>query len=249
MSGGLTLLATAVGFAISLVVGLRILWIARRTRGLPELTLGFALFVSGTVTYPILVAGRVLEGLGPEERGAFWAAGIAVHSLAMLALYVFTWRVFRPHAGWARGLFVAAVVLLFGGLAGQGLFGPGYAAQQPAGLFGWLGFAARAGAYLWGCFEALRYGVLLRRRAALGLASPVVTHRVLLWGLASGLQILNYVNFTYRYVASDGNLASAPVAVTNLALTLLGAVALWLAFLPPRSYLRRLEAREASPAG
>ena len=39
---------------------------------------------------------------------------------------------------------------------------------------------------LWGAAESLRYFSMMRRRAKLGLADPLVTNRFLLWGLGIG---------------------------------------------------------------
>ena len=44
---------------VSLVLGLRMLLLARNTRAVPEPTLGLGLFLMGGISYPIFVAARV----------------------------------------------------------------------------------------------------------------------------------------------------------------------------------------------
>ena len=116
----LMVLASAVAFAaVGGGVGVKLLWLARRTRGFPELVVGFSLFVLAGVSWPLmLVASSPTPPPAPVLRGALACASLAM-ALGWAGVFLFTWRVFRPGNRWARAFAGAGIALeLAAGMAG-----------------------------------------------------------------------------------------------------------------------------------
>jgi hypothetical protein len=228
-----------------LVVGLRLLGLAARTRQMPELALGVTLFASGGL-------GGILYFLGTsraEELGALavWVRGGGRLCLTAgaLTLWGFTWRVFRRDTRWAAGLFSLASCAVAGAFLGEGLTS-GFSGASFDAVWSQLGVVARALAYLWAAIESLRYFGLLRRRLRLGLADPVLVNRFLLWGIAAStafgiyaVALLNLLESSPHDVAA-GVFSPAWALVTSV-LGLTSAACMWLAFLPPALYRRWIE--------
>jgi hypothetical protein len=235
----------AVFFAVGLVVSARLLALWRRTGRLPELLaalgllgigpLGFCLFFGGLLVFHGSPLGKIVSD-----------GGLLIQALGFVASAVFTWRVFRPGSAWARAL---ALGLCTGVLATAAawVLVPGHSGvmrlQHHADL--WLKILCLG----WGAFESLRYWHVTRRRAALGLADPVVSASFLWWGVALLAGGFGFV------LAYDALLALAPGARlgarVQLEMSLCGIVtagALYLAFLPPRRYARWIDERASAPA-
>jgi hypothetical protein len=229
-------LGLLVQIAADALVGVRLLWLAWRTRELPELCMGLCCFLLGGVGLPLSLAIRAGLVAGPETRELWLAGALAIQDLACLALYVATWRVFRVEAEWARALVLVAGLLLAASVPSSG---------SDHGLFYWIGWGARGAAFLWSALESRRYLGLLRRRQALGLADPVVVDRFRLWSICCGAVVLGFLVFLGgRLLALNPAETPAVLATTSL-VGLVGGLTLWLAFAPPAAYLRRVEARAA----
>lgn len=219
----------------SLFVGARMLILAARTRALPELCMGVALAGAGGLGVLLSFLARVYTAALGEAAG--WLLGIAqVCVLAgPVAIGLFTWRVFRPEAAWARLVFaggagVIAVVWLLNCAT------VGFRAFPQAGAAFWTGYAMRTLAYTWSCLEAGLYASKLRRRRALGLVDPVVADRIRLWTTTMAVAVYMHIPIPLK---AAGLLDSD--AVVRLLLSIGGlatALGLWLAFFPPRAYLR-----------
>ena len=96
-------------------------------------------------------------------------------------------------------------------------------------------------------FEALRYYALIEKRVALGLATPALANRFLLWGwmgitMGAGAGANLYFLATHIDVVADPRAQSVTSAVG-----LAQAVLLYLTFLPPRRYARWIETRWGAP--
>ncbi len=129
----------------SLVLGGRLLLLAARTRRLPELCMGLALFLMGGVAYPLIMTARMAVRLSAPVRIDVMALSILLMGVGTLAVGVFNWRVFRPGSAWARAAVVAAGVSMVA-CVGLQLAGPGLAAAA----FENRGLAAS------GCFSCTR---------------------------------------------------------------------------------------------
>jgi len=161
------------------------------------------------------------------------------------AVFVFTRSVFRPDAGWARGLVrLASLALTI-----QAAFGVARAIQGDSAQFAVpdLGFSLRqaitAFSYAWTAAEALRYRALLVRRLALGLAEVEVVNRFLLWAIAGVGAFTG--SFTMSAVSFAGALPwEDPLALAAVGLGgLVAALCTALTFTPPRAYLAWVRAR------
>ena len=257
----LTALVTALNLLLSLVVGLRLLVRARRGWPVPELMLAIYFLVSAFLATPpqILVYG----GMGDPRLAIPEPASRALLAFAVLAMaigagavYVFTWKTFRPERGWAKAIVVAGCSCLAIGYGIEAV-AEGFAPVMFAGPGHWIGWAGRSAAMLGVAFESFRYWLMLRRRLRLGLADPVVTNRFLLWSIWASCSTLNYVAdlasrslywWIYGTVQPVPEYLAAMVAPTIIVTMVLGvisAITLFLTFFPSPAYRRWVERRNA----
>jgi hypothetical protein len=231
-------------FVASSVVSVRLLLLARRTRGLPELLIGAGLLVLGAIGYPLAIAVRA-SGDAPALQTGLTVLHALLQTLGQGAIAVFTWRVFRADADWARAL----VYAFFAGLAALAAWqsaGPGwptFAATQ-AGPWAWLSVFTLL-SLGWAGAEALLYHRKLVRRLALGLADAVAADRMRLWSISILSAFL--ISATVSAFRAFGHaLDPKAMGVVLGPLGLLSAGTMWLAFLPPDRYLHWIEARAES---
>jgi hypothetical protein len=208
----------------SMVVGTRLLLLARRTREAPEASLGAALLFGGGIGYLLMVlAHDVLpRALAPA---ALLAANLSLLGGALF-LALGTARIFRPGDVRGRGA-VAAIALMLGVSYALRLADPNTIPAAPA-VF-WTDTLGSAAAYAWSAAEAGRYAARLRRRSRLGLADPAVARRIALWSAACAAAVAIHVaSGVNRFVATEGT-HPAVLAVSS-ALGLGAAACLWRAF-------------------
>jgi len=229
------------------VVGVRLLALGRRTRQLPELAFGSACLLLGVVGLPLSIAGRNGAIHDPGLAGVFLATGFAFQDVASFLLFLGTWRIFREGRGWARGLVVLAGLAFIASWIGQALT-VGYRGGIDSGFWYEVGFAARAGAFVWAGLESFLYHQLLRRRQKLGLADPVVADRLRLWFLCNAGIVLAFGVFLWARALGLHPAATPWVLATTSLVGIGSGMALWLAFSPPPAYLRWLRARAPSQA-
>jgi hypothetical protein len=244
-------LAVALVAVASTAVGVRLLLVARRTRGFPEFVLGLSLTAITGVGFPIVLLTELRETIGPLLTFAADFVGSFAAALGFAGFYVFTWKVFRPDSRWAAALTVlgSGAALLATAATVWLAIGVQSSEEKFQIVRSWevLLFASAALGFFWSAFEAIRYHAILRRRLALGLVDRIVANRVLLWGLTgvsagAALVILNLLPL------ANVNHLSAPVALfTTAACGFLASVFLYLAFLPPAAYLRWIERGAPSP--
>lgn len=243
-------LAAVVGLAtvvLGLVLGIRLLRLALRTRQAPELAMGLYCLL---VTLGTLALAHAFQGLSEESAGRppLSAAGTFLVGAGAFALAVGIRRIFRPAAR-------AGAPLL--ALLGLGLLGSWLATALPGDpvtladvtLANALFAAGRVAIYLWGAFEAFRYASMLDRRAAIGLADPVAAHQIRLWGTAWLAVMTIAVGSMVLSVTWGPSLAEQSwlgVAVGLLNLT--AWTCTWLAFFPLALYQRRILGRSYEAA-
>ena len=174
-----------------------------------------------------LAPGDVVEGrVGWQEFGAVSAASLrkvdpslgplttalGVLGMTGLTAYFGLFDVGRPRPG--DNVVVTAAAGAVGSIAGQ---------------------LARLAILLWASLEAFVYWSFMRRRLAYGLADPLVTNRVALWGvgMAMGAAALA-IGFFGSTLRAAGLTAffEAAIAATGL----VASAALLLAFQPPERY-------------
>jgi hypothetical protein len=219
----------------SLVVGGRLLLLARRTRQLPEALIGLALFLLGGIGYPLLTIWQALDA-APRLQVAVCVAHAVLNLVGQSAQVFFAWLVFRRLETWAGALCAVYTATIVGLFVWQTV-APGWSefVRTGAGPWRWL-----MGHILfslgWMTIEPLLYYAKLRKRLALGLADPVTTDRLRLWGFASLCALLT----TGISLILQSSGVAMTLEVTGLfvgPLGVLSAAAMWLAFIPPQRYL------------
>ena len=176
------------------------------------------------------------------------------------AIYVFSWKTFRPDRLGAKAIVALGCATLAVGYGIEAIH-EGFAPVVFAGWGHWIGWAGRTTAMLIVCVESFRYWLMLRRRRQLGLSDPVLTNRFLLWAIWASCATLNLVAdlasrslywFCFGTVQpSPENLAAlvGPTIIVTMLLGAISAVTLFLTFFPSPAYRRWIEARSASQAG
>jgi hypothetical protein len=233
--------------AASLVIGARLLLLARRTGELPELLIGSTLFLMGGIAYPMLSVARLAVGLSEPLRIGLGVSALVLNGVGAVCVAVFNWRVFRPGERWARGAVWATAAVLAASFLLQGLSGGlTEAALWNRGLGLRLYMFFLGPPLAWASYESIRFHGLLARRTRLGLADPIVTDRMWLWGVSTLCAfILNMATSIGALFFGIDFAATVFGALMIAPLGLVAACGMWLAFLPPASYTRRVSARAA----
>lgn len=231
----------------AVVVGVRLLLLAARTRGLPEFTMGLGLFIMGGLGYPVTIVAQQATGLSEATRIGLIVANQLFTIVGMTALALFNWRVFRPAETWPRVLVLGVPIVMLGFFAAQGL-GPGFFAMADTASGPWNLASLVTGAVLaWGAYESSRYAGQMRRRFQVGLGDPVVTNRFVLWAMGTGCAAaITLVHLGIRYLLGEITPVLGALIVGPIGLVAAGSV--WLAFLPPAAYTRWVAARGAAAA-
>lgn len=226
------------------VVGTRLLMLARRTRQLPELCFGLSFLCLGVMGYPLSIVARK-AALAGTPIPALLPTALVFQDLASLAMFVATWKTFRPAARWPGYVLGCAFVLFTASLLGDSAMA-GTWTLRDGGPWYELGFWGRCSAFMWAAAEAGRYYRSMRRRARIGLSNAVVMDRFKLWTISSCSISAAFLIF-YMGRLWAGNVAtSIPVLVATSIAGLIAGVTVWLAFVPPDLYVARVRARSRS---
>lgn len=235
IGGGLFVLA-------SIVIGTRILVMGLRSRDLPELAIGCGLLLAAGLGYPMMMVAQLATGLPEGVRIGLLVAHMLCNIVGLGGLAYFTFRVFRPEAAWARVLWISLPATELLSAAAQ-LLGPGPMAfiermSGPWNINTYVGMVVLC----WAGFESMKHYSMARRRVRIGLAEPIVANRMGLWGVsmlsAATISILS-VTLQAMGVIVMGSLTGALITGP---LGLVTATAIYLAFMPPGWYVRRLAA-------
>jgi hypothetical protein len=223
-------------------VGVRMLWIARRTRQLPETAFGITC-ASGALGATLLVMGSgTLTG---QESYALWALSVLAMALASAALYVGVWRIYRVDSLWGTALAAVGILALLVSVVLRLLPGEIVQLSEPNASVLLHQLASFAG-FGWAAIEAFRYWILMRRRLALGLADPLTTHQFLFWAIAAVAAALNSPIICYGAFVAHVKLNTLPVLFFWIQANLLvSSVGMWFSFFPPAFYRRRVAIRAA----
>jgi len=242
---GFASVSTLLFILVGAIVGIRLVLLSRKTGGLPEFVFGGGLAVIVGLGYPLILTGRGAVHDAPDQARWLMALAAIPMSIGWTAVWVFTWRVFRPDSSLARWT-------CFGAMGAMALFASltiyrCMTVVDPASLdFGELAFTGTAfvamASYLWGCVESARYYGMMKKRLKLGLADPVVTNRILLWTLVMVFSLISTGIPTAASTLGVNSIESAPVMLAAALAGLLCSASLWLAFIPPAAYLKRVQA-------
>lgn len=225
------LLATAA--ILELVLGARLLWLARVTRGAPELSLGVAFFVDSFA--------QVAGALGTQLRGpsAPFAKSIAIvlTVVATGALLIGVVRVFEQHRPWLvtfAWALIATVALLqiymFAGTTET------FDTQFLNGR--WVNRCFSALTFLWAASASLRARNACLRQMRVGLSSRLEATRFLLWALAA---MAFFSAIALLFARDVLGMPAAISAVAHPFLALACVTAVWWTFFPPGWLERSLE--------
>jgi hypothetical protein len=229
----------------ALVVGVRVLQQSRRTRSTPERTIGVVLLSAGVFGYTLIGGVPLVPGLSLTDLHLSVALGDLALNVGCVALYLNTWRSFRPNQVWAAGVFAAAIAVL--------------AATSIASLWTasftlpyherpwWhvVGLTCQCLAFLWTSIESLGLWAQLRPRVRLGLVSPIVAGRILMWGSAAGWAFVLFTGYAVIWYRQQSLIPSfGAIAVLSVP-GISAAAAVWLAFYPPDVWERWLVRRAA----
>lgn len=246
----LGILALASMGLVGAVVGARLLLLARRTRQIPELAIGLGLLLITVVGAPLSTTGRLPFLVETPIGDGIFALGLAFSLGGIGLLYVFTWRVFRAGARWAKAAVSLAGVAL--GCQWVGLLVASRAGRTMEQILPhtrpWaLAIVATVAiAFGWTALESLVYHSRLRRRLALGLADPVVVNRLLLWGVSAvaawGLCTVLAGSMLVGQAPLRDPLPLSIIGVAGLTTSL----AWYLAFVPPEAWLRFVQRRASA---
>ncbi|MCG8592248.1 MAG: hypothetical protein MJE66_23390 [Proteobacteria bacterium] len=247
----LVLAASVVFILVAGFVGIRLILLGRRTRGLPETSLGLGLLLIVGLGYSCSLAGGALVAAGSDAAGRWlYAASAVLMTTGWMFTWLFTWRVFRPGSTAATAVSSAALGGFVGFCAIQ-LWRLSNEAYMPGYGTHWSNLGTQVlalGCYVWAGTEAFRYASLMRRRLALGLADPVVLNRFVLWGYTMVFSFGSLIGSTVAgflgFEARDSVWIRLMIAFCGITVS----VCLYLAFVPPRSYIQWVRGRSAGEA-
>ena len=235
-------------FVSSLAIGLRLLWLAHRNRGLSELLIGFGILGIGPAGFALMVFAMLFGEGRPLAALVLLAAAQLAMSGGAVSAYLFNWTVFRRDDAWARGLVALGAVAFAAAFFGRFATG-NYVLPMRLDLWSELSSFDVIVCLLWGSAESLRYYGLMRRRARLGLADPVLSNRFLLWGLGIGSAGIGSLIGNVVMIARDSAMQELDgLTLSNSLFGLASAVLMWIAFLPPAAYRRWIESRARAAA-
>ncbi|HPG26170.1 MAG TPA: hypothetical protein PLW10_11095 [Myxococcota bacterium] len=222
--------------AASLLVGARLLGLARHTRGLPERLLGLSLMLAGGIGTMVGIAPAFLPGLDPRVAYATYQLSSILCHVGYALLPYFVLRVFRPRTTWAMGLFLLSLAFLAIGAVGLAVTLPlGQSIHHPGDEGRIWQLASLMGRFIgnaWAGIESLGYYVLLRRRLALGFVDRETTNRFFYWGVCTIAGSVVWLNMATEMLIPA---VAANVAAARMVSALLGIVStcsLSVAFFP-----------------
>jgi hypothetical protein len=227
-----------------LIVGIYLLRKSSTTRGRPEFYLGLAFLMDGlSYGFSELPFAIGADALVP----AFSFLGRVFGDGCALAIALFTWRVFRPDARWARRLAWLSVALIAAGLVVSGLEHD-WDGMSPLRYKGfWLDWLGGVAPFLWLSFESSRRYLVTRRRIPLGLIDPLVCNRYLLIAVYATLGSLTFFILVPMYIVYEirGTWVPGFDLATGLA-EIICLVALWVSFSAPAFYRRWVGGSDAA---
>jgi hypothetical protein len=229
-------------------VGFRLIRLWRRTREIPELSLGLGLLVVSS-SLPLAAVGRAPATAMELAGRVSFSAGITAAAVGVSLLVFFNYWVFRRGSSWGRAAFIAICLTMCAGvgyMSAANFLGESIEqikiTMRPGALALMLTILA---CFAWSGAESLRYHTALRRRLSIGLGDPVLTNRFLLWGVA-GLTCSILLVVITACIMMGMTILHEPLPLTAIAAcgTIMSA-SWYLTFFAPESYRRFLCERAA----
>lgn len=230
-------------------VGVRLVMLWRRTRELPELSLGAGLLLV-SLSMPFSAVGRLpATALEPIGRICF-SAGMFAIAAGISLMVCFNYLVFRRGSAWGLALLALLCGMLLGAAAFMSLAN-GAAESVVASIRAMRpGTLAMLATILicfgWGGSESFRCRRAQTRQMALGLGDAVVANRFWLWCVASITSSLLLLVLIGCVMAEMTILREpAPLMTISAAGTVM-SMSWYLTFFPPERYLRLIRQRAAA---
>jgi len=220
-------------------IGVRLLWLARRTRKLPELAFGVGFLALGAVGYPLSIAARA-GAASPEVAGHLLLAALIAQDVACYSVAIGTWRTFFPYITWLRGVMASVAVGFVASLVGHALT-VGFHGAHDGGAWYYVGFSLRFAAFVWAFVAAFDYASRIRLQVGLGMADPVVADRIRLWAITCACICVGFAIFLAGRITGVNVGESPPILVTTSLVSIAASATMGLAFFPPRVYLDRVK--------
>lgn len=259
---GLTILGL---MGLSAAVGIRLLRLGRRDGGGPELWLGLYFVIYGCLA----TTASITVYLGWSAPDVAFSDGATrllnatyflLSTIGMTCLLLFTQRTFHPGSRGARTFVWGTAAVMAGAAIGVGVT-EGFQVRVLNGAPYWIHFGARLVPFAWVAIESFRYRRMLQRRAAIGLADPLVSNRFLLWGLWSAvLAVMAFADplarfwywsltgTTTQWIAEVGRPIIDVVVPFSSACGVAAVMLLFLTFFPTEGYRRWVERRHGVAA-
>jgi hypothetical protein len=234
----LTWLGFGAFFVASATVGVRLVVLGSRDREIPELLIGIGVLGIGPVGFGSMTLGQLVAVDHDAIGRLIYACGLVAVAVGAVSKFAFNTIVYHRSSRVAQGLCVLAGVTLASCFVANGIAN-GFRNVNQMDVYYVVRTLPTIGCLLWGSAEAMRYWIMMRRRARLGLAEPVVTNRFLLWGVGAGAAGIG----TCVGLIAQWHTGLAPIEMPWVMLSsslhgMVAAVAMWLAFLPPVRYRR-----------
>jgi hypothetical protein len=229
-------------FVVALTVGIRLLLLWARTRQLPELLMGIGVLGIGPVGFGCMLVG-VVSSSNPAIANAAFAVGTIAVAMGVMAKCIFNWFVYRRNSIPAMILTIGVGGLMLTILVANAIDG----LWAPAAAMSWDDLSrslAQVGCLLWGSGESLYYWSQMRRRQKLGLADSIIVNRFLMWGVGAGFAGAGTgIGVVAEIMTGVPSLQIAWVVSTSSAFGFIAAVSIYLAFVPPKRYVRYVRSR------
>lgn len=237
LAEAVTRLSLLLFVVLNAITGIRLLWLATRTRELPELALGIGHLLGGSLGWALVMLGYLLmlQLNAPTGGQVLMIAGLFCLNFAVAAIGLFSWRVFNRDSRAVGVLFALFVVVLAIDFVHNGLIAHEFA--PPTNTFWyWPGCLARSGVWLWMSLVTFLYYRKLRLRVPLGLADPVTANRMFLFFLGGTFIVGFAIVVTGASLLGVWQRHSLLVNAVSSALGIPPAVCSTLAFVPPKRY-------------
>jgi hypothetical protein len=225
-------------------VGVRLLWLAKSGGGRAAWLCGHGFSLIAMLGFPLgVLSGQGFAPVG-EVHLSLAAVSLLANGLGIGSFFVFTVSVFRPGALWAHTLAGAAIAGMamssVGILVAIALAPPDASsfvvAYGWAATFQWICVLC----FAWMGIEGLREWWRSRRRLALGLSDPVVSNRLLMWGLFGVSTTLLCLVLAAVQLSGQPTATSPTAQLAQALFGVASSAAATLAFFPPPAYLARL---------
>ena len=226
----------SIGGLVHLIVGVRLFVLRVRNAQTPDrlLSVTFLFWAFNYFLYDIPALFFYGEALLPP---LFSVSSAFTLYLGTITFAVFTRSVFRNQERWALWLVVGMVGCLIVGVAGSFWVGDWSGEYPLSNPWWWVTRVGCAAPLVWMAAEGLAQYVKARRRRQLGLCTPQVCNRFLLWGLAGTLWVILEVVDGADYIVyqSTGQWSDSLFVLVGL-FEAAPAGVIWLVFFPPTFY-------------